>query len=81
VDAGQGVQAQTLANFYLAFDANLAVIPVLTKIDLSTRNIDDCLEQMQNMFDIPPAKVLRLSAKTGEGMDKLIPTIIERIPP
>ncbi len=81
MDAGQGVQAQTMANFFLAFGANLHMVPIITKIDLSTADVFSSLEQMQNVFEIQPDSVLQVSAKTGVGMDQVIPAIIERIPP
>lgn len=81
VDAAQGVQAQTVANFYLAFEANLAIIPVINKIDQPTADPDNVKAQLQSMFDLDPQDALLTSAKTGEGLQKVLPAVIERIPP
>nr|ATG71176.1 small GTP-binding protein [Callitropsis nootkatensis] len=81
VDAAQGVQAQTVANFYLAFEANLAIIPVINKIDQPTADPDNVKAQLQSMFDLDPEDALLTSAKTGEGLQKVLPAVIEHIPP
>jgi small GTP-binding protein len=81
VDASQGVQAQTLANFYQAFDANLDVVPVISKIDLPTADVERAKAEMYEAFDIDPDEVLLVSAKTGEGVPELIDAIIERVSP
>nr|ATG71175.1 small GTP-binding protein [Microbiota decussata] len=80
VDAAQGVQAQTVANFYLAFEANLAIIPVINKIDQPTADPDNVKAQLQSMFDLDPQDALLTSAKTGEGLQQVLPAVIERIP-
>lgn len=80
VDAAQGVQAQTVANFYLAFEANLKVVPVINKIDQPTADPDRIKEQLKTMFDIDPAECLLTSAKTGQGLQQVLPAVIERIP-
>lgn len=81
VDAAQGVQAQTVANFYLAFEANLAVIPVINKIDQPTADPDRVKEQLKSIFDLDPSEALLTSAKTGQGLEQVLPAVIERIPP
>lgn len=80
VDAAQGVQAQTVANFYLAFEANLTIIPVINKIDQPTADPDRIKEQLKSMFDLDPSAALLTSAKTGQGLDQVLPAVIERIP-
>lgn len=80
VDAAQGVQAQTVANFYLAFESNLSIIPVINKIDQSTADPDRVKAQLKSMFDLDPSDVLLTSAKTGQGLDLVLPAVIERIP-
>ncbi|KAK6793976.1 hypothetical protein RDI58_007429 [Solanum bulbocastanum] len=81
VDAAQGVQAQTVANFYLAFESNLAIIPVINKIDQPTADPDRVKAQLKSMFDLNPSDVLLTSAKTGLGLEQVLPAAIERIPP
>ncbi|XP_042021505.1 translation factor GUF1 homolog, mitochondrial-like [Salvia splendens] len=81
VDAAQGVQAQTVANFYLAFEANLTVIPVINKIDQPTADPDRIKEQLKSIFDLDPSEALLTSAKTGQGLAQVLPAVIERIPP
>ncbi|XP_060187075.1 translation factor GUF1 homolog, mitochondrial isoform X3 [Lycium barbarum] len=81
VDAAQGVQAQTVANFYLAFESNLAIIPVINKIDQPTADPDRVKAQLKSMFDLDPSDALLTSAKTGQGLEKVLPAVIERIPP
>ncbi|XP_009775375.1 translation factor GUF1 homolog, mitochondrial isoform X2 [Nicotiana tabacum] len=81
VDAAQGVQAQTVANFYLAFESNLAIIPVINKIDQPTADPDRVKAQLKSMFDLDPSDALLTSAKTGQGLEQVLPAVIERIPP
>ena len=81
VDATQGVQAQTLANANLALRQNLHLIPVINKIDLAAANIDLCLEQIEELLAIPREEVLRVSAKTGEGIEELLEEVVKQIPP
>jgi elongation factor 4 len=80
VDASQGVQAQTVANFYLAFAQGLELIPVVNKIDLPSADPERALEQMRNSFEIDTDSAVRVSAKTGLNVSALLPTVIERIP-
>ncbi|XP_022991182.1 translation factor GUF1 homolog, mitochondrial isoform X1 [Cucurbita maxima] len=81
VDAAQGVQAQTVANFYLAFESNLTIIPVINKIDQPTADPDRVKAQLKSMFDLDSAHAVLTSAKTGQGLEHVLPAIIERIPP
>ncbi|XP_050528384.1 translation factor GUF1 homolog, mitochondrial isoform X1 [Daktulosphaira vitifoliae] len=80
VDANQGVQAQTVANFYLAFCQNLVIIPVLNKVDLKNANPKKVEEQLQGLFEIKPETVLKISAKHGTGVDNLLEAIVSRLP-
>ncbi|KAF6155710.1 hypothetical protein GIB67_007147 [Kingdonia uniflora] len=80
VDAAQGVQAQTVANFYLAFESNLTIIPIINKIDQPTADPDRVLAQLKSMFDLDPKDALLTSAKTGQGLEHVLPAVIERIP-
>ncbi|CAH1403214.1 unnamed protein product [Nezara viridula] len=80
VDANQGVQAQTVANFYLAFTQELAVIPVLNKIDLKNADPDGVAIQLQNLFGIDKKDVLKVSAKVGTGVAEVLHAVIERVP-
>ena len=81
VDAFQGVQAQTVANAFMALEANLKIIPVLNKIDLPQARPDHVIAEMEQALLIDPAEVLRVSARTGFGVDELMAAVIERIPP
>ncbi|CAA6666225.1 unnamed protein product [Spirodela intermedia] len=80
VDAAQGVQAQTVANFYLAFEFNLTIIPVINKIDQPTADPDRVKAQLKSLFDLDPNDALLTSAKTGQGLEHVLPAVIERIP-
>ena len=80
-DAAQGVQAQTLANAYLAINAGLEVVPVLNKIDLPAADPDRVTRELVGVLGGRPEEVLAISAKTGEGVDELLEAIVERIPP
>lgn len=81
VDANQGVQAQTVANYHLAVSKGLTVVPVLNKIDLKNADpVQVCIE-MSSLFDIDPMSVLRISAKVGTGVEDIFKAVIERIPP
>lgn len=82
VDASQGVQAQTVANFYLAYSMNLKLIPVINKIDLDIADIPQAEDQIVNTFELPQEDIIKVSAKTGINVaDILLPAIIDRIPP
>ncbi len=81
VDAFQGVQAQTVANAFLAMESELTIVPVLNKVDLATARPDDVIAEMEQALGINPADVLRASGKTGQGVDEVIQAIITRVPP
>ncbi|HEY6810919.1 MAG TPA: translation elongation factor 4 [Propionibacteriaceae bacterium] len=81
VDAAQGIEAQTLANLYLALDADLHVIPVLNKIDLPSAQPDKYAAELARIVGCDTAEVLRVSAKTGEGVAHLLDEIVSQIPP
>ncbi len=80
VDAAQGVQAQTMANFYLAFEQDLKIIPIINKIDLPTANPENVEQQFKTLFDFEPEGVIRASAKAGIGIREILRAIIEQIP-
>ncbi|MBV9854726.1 MAG: elongation factor 4 [Streptosporangiaceae bacterium] len=81
VDAAQGIEAQTLANLYLALDADLKIIPVLNKIDLPAAQPDRYAAELANIIGVDPGEVLRVSAKTGEGVRELLDEIVTQVPP
>lgn len=80
VDANEGVQAQTVANFYLAFTNELAIIPVLNKIDLKNADPEAAKEQLFNLFEIDPDDVLQVSAKLGVGITNILEAVIKGVP-
>ncbi len=81
VDAAQGIEAQTLANLYLALGADLHLIPVLNKIDLPSAQTDRYAEELAHVIGCEPTDVLRVSAKTGEGVADLLDEIVASVPP
>ncbi|MBN1196567.1 MAG: elongation factor 4 [Candidatus Aminicenantes bacterium] len=81
IDSTQGVEAQTVANTYLALDNDLALIPIMNKIDLPNTELEKSLDQVENIIGISREEALLVSAKTGQGVDAIIPAIIERVPP
>ncbi|MBO0845590.1 MAG: elongation factor 4 [Nocardioides sp.] len=81
VDAAQGIEAQTLANLYLALGADLHVIPVLNKIDLPSANPDKYADEIAHIIGCDPSEVLRVSAKTGEGVPAVLNEIVKQTPP
>jgi GTP-binding protein LepA len=81
VDAAQGIEAQTLANLYLALEADLQIIPVLNKIDLPAAQPERYAEEIAGIIGCDPAEVLRVSAKTGEGVRELLNAIVQQVPP
>jgi GTP-binding protein LepA len=81
VDAAQGIEAQTLANLYLALEADLRIIPVLNKIDLPSANPEKYAAELANIIGCDPAEVLRVSAKTGEGVRELLDAVVAQVPP
>lgn len=80
VDAAQGIEAQTLANLYLALENDLEIIPVLNKIDLPAAQPEKYAEELANLIGGDPADCLRVSGKTGIGVDALLDRIVERVP-
>ena len=81
VDATQGVEAQTLANVYLAIEANLEIIPVLNKVDLPASEPDRVKEQIEEVIGIDASEALLISAKTGEGVPDVLEAIVKHVPP
>jgi GTP-binding protein LepA len=81
VDAAQGIEAQTLANLYLALEADLAIIPVINKIDLPAAQPERVAREIEQVVGIPAEEMLRVSAKTGEGVPALLEAIVHRVPP
>jgi GTP-binding protein LepA len=81
VDAAQGIEAQTLANTYLALESNLEIIPVLNKIDLPSADPDRVAQEIEDVIGLDASDALRVSAKTGEGVPELLERIVERVPP
>jgi GTP-binding protein LepA len=81
VDAAQGVEAQTLANFYLAFDANLTLVPVLNKIDLPQADVEGTTRQLVDLLGFEADEPIPISAKAGTGVPDVLEAIVRRIPP
>ncbi|MBT2527086.1 translation elongation factor 4 [Streptomyces sp. ISL-99] len=81
VDAAQGIEAQTLANLYLAMENNLTIVPVLNKIDLPAAQPEKFSEELANLIGCQPEDVLKVSAKTGLGVDALLDRVVRDIPP
>ena len=81
VDASQGVEAQTLANAYLAIDAGHEILPVLNKIDLPAAEPARVAEEIEEMVGVDATDALEISAKTGAGVDRLLEAVVERVPP
>jgi len=80
IDAAQGVEAQTLANMYMAMELNLEIIPVINKIDLPSADIEACLHQIDHDLGLDTDLTAYVSAKTGQGIDELFETIVRHIP-
>jgi GTP-binding protein LepA len=81
VDAAQGIEAQTLANLYLAIEAGLTVIPVINKIDLPAAQPERVAREIEGVLGVSPDEMLKVSAKTGQGVAELLEAIVERVPP
>src|ERR1700704_4290978 len=81
VDAAQGVEAQTVANAYLAIENNLEIVPVVNKIDLPQADPDTAAHELADLIGGEADRVLRISAKTGEGVEDVLDSIVERVPP
>ncbi|KAF2753370.1 translation factor GUF1, mitochondrial [Pseudovirgaria hyperparasitica] len=80
VDASQGIQAQTVANFYLAFAEGLTLVPVVNKIDLPSAEPERALAQMKDTFELDPERAVLVSAKTGINVEALLPAVVNQIP-
>lgn len=80
VDASQGIQAQTLANVYLAMEQDLVIIPVLNKVDLPAADVPRVSKQVMNLLGCNEEEIIHISAKTGQNVDKVLAAIVERIP-
>ena len=81
VDASQGVEAQTVANAFLAAQHNLTIIPVINKIDLPAAQLEQVKEQIENVLAIPAGDALAISAKSGLGVEEVLEAIVRRVPP
>ena len=81
VDASQGVQAQTLANLYLALEADLTIVPVINKIDLLSARPEEVAQEVEDLLGIPAEEAIYTSAKEGVGADAVLQAVVERIPP
>ncbi|MDA2935952.1 translation elongation factor 4 [Patescibacteria group bacterium AH-259-L05] len=81
VDASQGIQAQTLANLYLAQKQNLVIIPVINKIDLENIDIDERKKELANLLKIREKEIICISAKEGTGVEDVLATIVDKVPP
>ena len=80
VDASQGIQAQTLANVYLAMEQDLTIIPVLNKVDLPAADVSRVSKQVINLLGCDESEIIHISAKTGQNVDQVLAAIVERIP-
>ncbi|WP_430436664.1 translation elongation factor 4 [Oceanibaculum nanhaiense] len=80
VDASQGVEAQTLANVYLALDANHEIVPVLNKVDLPAADVDRVKQQIEDVIGLDASDAIPISAKTGVGIDDVLEAIVHRLP-
>jgi len=80
VDAAQGVQAQTMANFYLAFEQDLQIVPIINKIDLPTADVPRIEKELDTLFDFKPEEIIPASAKAGIGIPEILDATIDRIP-
>ncbi len=81
VDASQGIEAQTLANLYLAIENDLVIIPVINKIDLPNADPDRVMRELQDIIGFNPDEFIFASAKTGEGVQEVLEAIVQRVPP
>ena len=81
VDASQGMEAQTIANLYLALEADLEIIPVINKIDMQAAQPDQVAEQISNLIGTPEEEILRISAKEGRGVLEVLEAVVKQVPP
>ncbi|MDX1614450.1 MAG: GTP-binding protein, partial [Candidatus Promineifilaceae bacterium] len=80
VDASQGIEAQTLANLYLALEADLEIVPVINKIDLPAAMPESVAEEIEQLLGVSAQEVIPISAKTGENAEQVLQAVVERIP-
>src|SRR5271155_2703967 len=80
VDAAQGVEAQTMANFYLAFDQDLTIVPIMNKIDMANAQPERIAQQIEKLFDFKENEIIKASGKAGIGIKDILEAIITRIP-
>lgn len=80
VDASQGIQAQTLANVYLAIEQDLTIIPVLNKVDLPAADVPRVSKEVMNLLGCDESEIIKISAKTGENVDQVLDAIVDRVP-
>ena len=80
IDAAQGVEAQTVANVHLAMEQNLAIIPVINKIDLPAADVDKCRQQLEDILALPGDEAIPASAKMGTGIEEILEAVVARIP-
>jgi GTP-binding protein LepA len=80
VDATQGIQAQTLANLYLAMEQNLEIIPVINKIDMPNAMVDETMKEIKDLIGAGENEIIKISAKTGENVEKVLEEIVKKIP-
>jgi len=81
VDATQGVEAQTLANLYLAMESDLEIVPVINKIDLPSARPDDVAQELENLLGLPAEDMIQVSAKTGQNVEAILQAVVDRVPP
>ncbi len=81
VDASQGVEAQTLANLYMALEADLEIIPIINKIDLPSARPEQVAEEISNLLGVAPEQILRISAKAGLNVEAVLEAVVQQIPP
>jgi GTP-binding protein LepA len=81
VDSSQGIEAQTLANLYMALESDLEVIPVINKIDLPAARPDEVAEEISNLLGTPVEQIVRISAKAGQNVDAVLEEIVKQVPP
>jgi len=81
VDASQGMEAQTLANLYLALEADLEIIPIINKIDLISARPDEVAEEISSLLGTDPGEILQISAKANQNVEAVLDTIVEKVPP
>lgn len=81
VDASQGIEAQTLANLYLALEADLTIIPVINKIDLPAARPEEVMQEVVELLGVPEASVICVSAKTGQNVESILQAVVDHVPP